>query len=319
MKNFLLGFLAGLLVGIVSICGFLLYMGYLAKKNKPSASSELPSKRIKNESELADFLTRQPYEIGFFAKDLANGKTLERYADRQVCLASMVKIFCLTELYRQKHETGLDLNQKIDVPSVGRISLADAADLMIGQSHNEATQALAEFLGRDKVNRLPAGLGLKSLSDNILPDEATIRQTLDRRIFGERCAPAGLPMHGTARSLAQYYEQLLGKQVVSKAVSEELIAFFAKHPKPCTTQYAGKYAFAGKGGNILWTRPPKHYSMMGVSLFITKPTGERIVLCVWGEWFPANLPPDQQAEILKFVTDSIISILENPAQPEAQP
>jgi len=64
------------------------------------------------------------------------------------------------------------------------------------------------------------------------------------------------------------------------------IGFFTNHPKPFSLHYAGTYQFAGKGGNLLWTRPPKHYSMMGWALYVTKPSGEHIVLCVWGEWFP---------------------------------
>ena len=47
---------------------------------------------------------------------------------------------------------------------------------------------------------------------------------------------------------------------------------------------------------------------MGWGLFVTKRAGEDVVLCVWGEWFPDNIPPEQQSEFLKFVTDSVISI-----------
>ena len=84
---------------------------------------------------------------------------------------------------------------------------------------------------------------------------------------------------------------------------------FSKHPKPFSTHYAGQYEFAGKGGNILWTRPPKHYSMMGWGLFVRKPSGDYIVSCVWGEWFPENTPPESQSEFLKYVTDCVISIV----------
>lgn len=308
MKKFVSGLILGVIIGILGAFGVLMHM---APRISEPVGLSLPAKPIQDASELSSFLDGYPYEIGFFAKNLETGNTTERFADRSVCLASIVKVFCLTELYRQKYEGSLDLDQKIDVPKHGHISLMQTADLMIGQSDNAATQALTEFLGRDKVNRIPSLLGLESMDDNILSDEATFRQTLDKRIFGERHAAAGLPWHGTARGMAQYFELLLNKKVVSQSTSEELVAFFSKHPKPFSTHYAGKYNFAGKGGNLLWTRPPRHYSMMGWSLFVTKQHGKHIVLCVWGEWFPENIPPDKQAEFLKFVTDSMIRTLES--------
>jgi hypothetical protein len=308
MKKFASGLIIGVIIGAFGTFGILMHMASRAPK---SLDLSLPSSPIKTAEGLSSFLAEHPYEIGFFAKDLKTGKIAERHADRSVCLASIVKVFCLTELYRQKHAESLDLNQTIDVPKQGEISLMKAADLMIGQSNNEATQSLAKFLGRDNVNRIPSLLGLESLDANILPDEGIFKETLDKRIFGERLAVVNLPQHGTARDMAKYFELLLNREVISEPTSEELIEFFMKHPKPFSTRHAGKYNFAGKGGNLLWIKSPKHYSMMGWSLFLTKQTGEHIVLCVWGEWFPKNMPPDQQSEFLKFVTDSIIEIVES--------
>ncbi len=316
MKKFLAGLVLGLVVGSIlgvvgTVCWLVAKAHRLDQNRKPTVELTLPENPIGTPEGLATFLDSFPYEVGFFAKDLQTGKTTERFADRSVCLASIVKVFCLTELYRQKHEESLDLSKKIDVPQHGNISLSDAADLMIGQSDNAATQALTEFLGRDKINRVPSLLGLESMSDSILPSEAVFRETLDKRIFGERHAAAGLPQHGTAKGMANYLELLLNKKVISESVSKELIEFFTKHPMPFSNHYAGKYNFAGKGGHIHWTRPPKHYSMMGWSLFVTKPAGAHIFLCVWGEWFPENMSPEKQSEFLKFVTDSVIGILES--------
>ena len=314
MKKFAIGLAVGVIIGFVA--GTMLGVRWLiasARKmsQKPPIELILPNDPIRTPEELSKFLDNQPYEIGFFAKNLNTGRTVERSADRSVCLASIVKVFCLTELYRQKHEGSLDLSKKIDVPNHGNLSLSDVADLMIGQSDNAATQALTEFLGRDNVNHIPVLLGLKHMSDNILPDEGTFRQTLDVRISGGRNAAIGLPQHGTARDMAGYFELLLNKKIISEVVSEDLLDFFAKHPKPFSTHYANTYNFAGKGGNLLWTCPPKHYSMMGWSLLVTKPDNEHIVLCVWGEWFPQNMPPEKQSDFLKFVTDSALRILES--------
>jgi len=307
MKKFVFGFVAGLIIGALGTVGLGIYIGTRASKATGLSLSDEP---IATMEALSSFLDKHPYEVGFFAREMKTGKIAERSADRSVCLASIVKLFCLTELYRQKHEESLDLNQRLEVPKHGSITLLDAANLMIGRSDNAATQSLAEFLGREAVNRIPGRLGLEGMSDGILPSEATLRQTLDKRVFGKRHAEPGLPMHGTSRGMASYFDLLLSKKVFSVAISEDLIEFLNTHPKPFSTHYAGKYNFAGKGGNLLWTRPPKHYSMMGWSLFLTKQPGEHIVLCVWGEWFPENIPPEKQSEFLKFVTDSVIRILE---------
>lgn len=316
MKKCLAGLVVGVIVGIVlggvgTIRWLLAKAHRLDRDRKPPVELTLPENPVETTAELTKYLDGLPYEIGFFAKNLTTGITTERFADRSVCLASIVKIFCLTELYRQKEEHELDLNQEIEVAGHGAISLAEAADLMIGRSDNEATQAFTEFLGRERVNRIPSLLGIESMSADILPENGTFRQTLDKRIFGDRIAAARLPQHGTARGMAHYFELLLDGQVISERTSADLIKFFTNHPKPFSSHYAGEYEFAGKGGNLLWTRPPKHYSMMGWSLYVTKPSGDYIVLCVWGEWFPENMPPDLQSEFLKYVTDCVLSILES--------
>lgn len=314
MRQFVAGLAVGIAVGVVvgvavGTVGTLgIWMAFRAKET-PFAGYSLPAEPFAEERLLADFLDEHPWEVGYCAMDLGTGKTAERFADRPVCLASIVKVFCLTELYRQQHEAGLDPGHVIEVPKHGAITLEAAADLMIGQSDNDATQALAEFLGRENVNRVPSLLGIDAMSADILSEEGTIHQTLDKRIFGERVAPAGLPQHGTARGIARYFELLFRGEIISPAVNEDLVGFFLKHPKPFSLHYAGQFDFAGKGGNILWTRPPKHYAMMGWGLFVTNSSGERIVLCVWGEWFPEAMPPEQQSEFLKFVTDSLITIV----------
>ena len=307
MKRFAIGLVVGIFVGAAGMVGVVLMM---VVRTPGPVELALPEKPFRDAQELASFLDERPHEIGFFAKHLNTGKTIERHSDRSVCLASIVKVFCLTELYRQKHEQGLDLEQEIHVPKHGSMSLAQAADLMIGQSDNEATQALTKFLGRENVSRTPALLHIDSMSADILPDEDTFREVLDKRILGDRIAAADLPQHGTARGMAKYFDLLLSRKVVSEEVSEDLIRFFLGHPKPFSRHYAEQYDFAGKGGNLLWTRPPRHYSMMGWGLFVEAQGGDYIALCVWGEWFPENMPPEQQSELLKYVTDCVITIVE---------
>lgn len=316
MTKFIAGLIVGLIAGSIagSIAGF--FVGgvgaayvfvTMTPQQKAPVELEFPDKPIKSAEELASFLEKHPYEVGYFAKNLATGKTTDRFGERPVCLASIVKIFCLTELYRQVHQNDLDLMQEITVPKRGPVTLQEAADLMIGQSDNAATDALADFLGHDNINRIPALLGIDSLSAEILPEDGVLQNVLDKRIFGKRIAKEGLPQHGTAKGIAEYFELLINRQVITEEVSDQIIEFFTRHPKPFSIHYAKEYTFAGKGGNILWTRPPKHYSMTGWGLFVQDKSGEYTVLCVWGEWFPENMPPPMQSEFLKYVTDCVIS------------
>lgn len=308
MKIFLAGLILGIVIGALATVGVLVMIA--GRADRPFKLA-LPEEPAQSEGQLASFLDQHTFEVGFFAKNLATGKTVERFADRSVCLASIVKIFCLTELYRRKYETGLELTHIIDVPERGPMSLSRAADLMIGQGNNAATNALAEFLGYDKVNSIPARLGLDSMSPEILPADGVLRRTLERRIFGERVAPPGLPQHGTAAGVAEFFERLINGQVISQEVSAAVVDFLSDHPKPFSLHYAGKYDFAGKGGNILWVRPSKHYAMMVWGLFVRNSSGDCIVLCVWGEWFPKNMPPESQSQFLRYVTDCVISIVEH--------
>lgn len=281
---------------------------------------------FRTEASLNRYLDECGYEVGFSATRLDRGRAIERYADREVCLASMVKVFCLTELFRRA-EDGLDLDTTtVAVPGHGELSLRKAADLMIGVSDNPATHALADYLGRERVNAIPSLLGIEGLAAEVLPMESRLHDVLDQRIAGDREAEPGLAQHGTARAMATFYERLHARQVISPAVSRELLAFFARHPKTFSHDYREVFRFGGKGGNILWTRPPRHYSMMGWALLLTDPerqpaglgaplaVGQRgpLALCVWGEWFPADMPPEEQQAFLATVTDSVIAILEAP-------
>ena len=305
MKKLMIGVAIGIfLSAVIAICVVIVYV---IRKDK--CATRISETSLATIDDLNRFLNDQPYEIGFFAKNLSTGKTVDRFGDRYVCLASIVKIFCLTELYRQKHDKTLDINQKIEVPNHGSISLEKAADLMIGQSDNAATYALASLLGYENINCIPTLLNIDSLSKEVLPKNEVFREVLDKRLFGKRIASEGLPQHGSARAIAEYFELLINKKVFSEAISTDLIGFFSKHPKPFSKHYIGQYSFAGKGGNLLWTRPPKHYSMIGWGLFLKKPPEDYIVLCVWGEWFPENMPPEKQSEFLKYVTDCVISII----------
>lgn len=283
-----------------------------------------PDSPFHSESALNRFLDACGYEVGFFATHLEQGRSIERHADRQVCLASMAKVFCLTELFRRA-EDGLDLDSTmLDVPGLGTVSLREAAGVVVSASDHSATQALAAFLGRDRVNALPEALGLDGFSANVIPDEQQLHEMLDQRLAGNRKADPALPMHGTARAMARFYEMLYAHQVTSPQVSRNLLTFFEQHDEPFSHTFRRSHDFGGQGGSVLWTRLPQHYSAMGWGLLLTSPHGQparaqaarsnprqqgSVALCVWGEWFPEEMSAEEQQDFLAKVTDSLLAIL----------
>jgi hypothetical protein len=96
--------------------------------------------------------------------------------------------------------------------------------------------------------------------------------------------------------MARYYELLLNGQVFSKAISTDLRRFFSHYPKPFGTICAQRYAMAGKGGSVVWTRPPKHYAMMGWSLGPV--TGKLITELISGQ--PTSLALDALSPERRF-------------------
>jgi hypothetical protein len=267
-------------------------------------------------------------EVGYYAVQLESQREIAREADRPVCLGGMTKVFCLTELFRQA-EAGLDLDTtQLLVPGHGRVSLRQAAKLMIVGRDNAAADALVNVLGREQVNALPASLGIQGLSDTPLPEKAGLHAALDSRL--DRTAPAdvGLAAHGTARGMAAFYEQLFAEEVVSKRVSRQLLDALSQHATSFSDDWRDAFTFSGQEGSILWTRPPHHYGMMGWALLLTasqdaggelrSQTRRPISVCVWGEWFPASMSAQQQRALLTRVTDSLIAIMEAPQRAAKQ-
>ena len=130
--------------------------------------------------------------MGFFGKNFTTGKTVEYRPDQPACLASIVKIFVLLEVMRQADQGTLDLSESITIQrkeSEESCTISAAIDKMIGISDNDATEALANRVGYDRVNALPQELGIDGLSHNILPKPGILPKVLDKRIFSLRLCP----------------------------------------------------------------------------------------------------------------------------------
>ncbi|WP_408649054.1 serine hydrolase [Streptomyces poriticola] len=110
------------------------------------------------------------------ARDLDSGAQIDAGADQPVCTASVHKLCVLVTLHAQAAAGLLDLTEQLEVPpSAGRtpgptglsamldpvrLSLRDAAFLMMSVSDNTAGDLLLRRVGRDAVNRTTARLGL---------------------------------------------------------------------------------------------------------------------------------------------------------------
>ncbi|MHC4176575.1 MAG: serine hydrolase [Planctomycetota bacterium] len=265
-----------------------------------------------------------PAEVGFYGKNLVTGKTVAYRPDQPACLASIVKIFVLLEVICQADQGKLDLSKSIVIKREGeqeKCTISAAIDKMIGISDNEATGALATLVGYDRVNALPQKLGIKGLSDQILP-EPGLDNVLDKRVFGKKILPesALLPQHGTARGIVRYFELLHENKLISENVSRQVLEVFDRNPKcfaPRATPNDCKSG--GKGGSLVWIRPFfTPYNMVGWAILIRN---QRVALayCLWYEWFPNDMSDEDQWRWASGLSDCIVNVLLLPATTPPSP
>ncbi|MEU4049542.1 serine hydrolase [Streptomyces olivaceus] len=109
------------------------------------------------------------------AVDIDSGAQTGTGADQPVCTASVHKVCVLVTLHELAAAGALDLTEQVECPPAGRtpgptglaamldpvrLSLRDAAFLMMSVSDNTAADLLLRRVGRDAVNRTTARLGL---------------------------------------------------------------------------------------------------------------------------------------------------------------
>ena len=126
-------------------------------------------------------IDRVPGTFGIAVKVLQNGTTFFHNERMLYPSASTIKLYILIELFNQIRTSKHALNELIDIPtkgpegvwgeassgvlkeleSVKRISLKDAATLMIIVSDNVAANLLLDLLGIDRIQDTIQALGLK--------------------------------------------------------------------------------------------------------------------------------------------------------------
>ena len=260
-----------------------------------------------------------PAEVGFYGKNLVTGKTVAYRPDQPACLASIVKIFVLLEVIRQADQGKLDLSESIVIKREREqetCTISAAIDKMIGVSDNEATGALAALVGYDRINALPQKLGIKGLSDQILPEPGILEKVLDKRVFGKKALPesALLPQHGTARGIVRYLELLHQNKLINQRISREVLQVFDRNPK-CFAPRAAPIdcQSGGKGGSIVWIRPFfTPYNMVGWGILIRNQRAA-LAFCVWFEWFPNAMSDEDQWRWASGLSDCIVNVLLLPA------
>jgi beta-lactamase class A len=261
--------------------------------------------------ELLALVKRCPAEVGFFGVDLAAGKTIEYRPDQPACMASIVKLFTLLEVMSQIRAGRFNPTDKIRVENRA-MSIDDALNYMIGLSDNAATNALTARVGYDRVNALPAELGMAGVSDRILPEPGVLDDVLDRRVTGPKVLPADdklLPQHATARGMVKYFELLHKGELKSPELSADVLAVLDRWPRGFVPGAPADLPVVGKGGSIAWRRighPP--YDMAGWDIYLRN-GDTAVALCMWTEWFPDRMPQELKDKWCYAISDGIASVL----------
>jgi len=162
--------------------------------------------------------------LGIAIEDLSNGHTLLRNADETFPTASTIKIAILAELYRQAQQGKLKLTDIYTLepsdlvggsgianaltPGTTKLTLRDAAALMISVSDNSMTNVLIDRVGLDSVNALLGSLNLT-------------RTRLRRKMMDIRAAAEGRENVATPRELMLLLEALYRGKVLDKQFTED--------------------------------------------------------------------------------------------------
>ena len=270
---------------------------------------------IETSQELVTLSKSCPAEVGFYGVNFTSGKTIEYRSDQPACMASIVKIFVLSEVMRQANGGDLSLSESIVIERGAEketCSISDAIDKMIGISDNEATEALAKRVGYKNVNALAKELSIEGISKDILPEPGILDKVLDKRVYKLRVVPKTElpPQHGTAKGIIQYFKLLHEKKLFTESVSRKVLEAMERNPKyfaPRAT--SGEYKSVGKGGGLSWKRPFKpEYNMTGWGIYIYD-KNEAIAFCLWFEWFPEGMEQQEQSEWTSGLSDCIVNLL----------
>ncbi|MCR2816399.1 serine hydrolase [Microbacterium jiangjiandongii] len=159
-----------------------------------------------------------------------DGSVLAEHAPDEMCeTASVGKVFLLIEVARRIEAGDVDPDRRIDIPAEHvvadsgllyrmrdpRLSVHDAALLVGAVSDNLATNALLALCGLDAVRAVAPALGYGSTS---LHDYIRNERTPDL---------PWTPSYGTGAELADLMHRLAAGEVISPAVSDQVMTWLA--------------------------------------------------------------------------------------------
>lgn len=281
----------------------------------PQEFDKVEYQLVKTKAELFELVKKCPAQVGFYGINLSTGKTVEYQPDKPACLASIVKIFVLLEIMCQNDKGLVDLSKQIEYQKGDKkitSTISEALDKMIGQSDNEATNALAGLAGYDNINALPKKLGISGLSEKVLPEPGVLGGILDKRVFSKPDLSEGdlLGQHGTARAITKYFQLLYENKLISHKITQKVMEVFQRNPKNFAASGTDiDFKGLGKGGSLGWKRPPfPEYNMVGWGMLIKNET-TAAAFCIWYEWFPEVMEEKQRSVWRHSISDSVVSVL----------
>lgn len=190
-------------------------------------------------AELTPLLEKHEGEVAVMLKHLPSGEVFEYRAEQVQSTASLCKLPLLMAMYQAADEgkvsldTMIELTEEDKVPGSGiltthfspglKLSLRDAARLMIAYSDNTATNLVVDQVGLEPTRQLMQSLGC---------GETQIHSKVYRRdttIDLPRSQKYGLGST-SPREMVKLLELLHAKEFVSEKVSSEIL----KHMEACT-------------------------------------------------------------------------------------
>jgi len=168
--------------------------------------------------------------VGFWLKDLTDGWSWGRNADRVFPTASSIKLAILAEMGRQVEAGQLPLDQRIRLQAKDRVggsgilqymgdgsvelSLADLSVFMIQMSDNTATNVLIDKVGMAEVNSFMDRIGLPNTR-------------LRRKMIRPSDQAAGRENVSTPRELGRLVEMFHAGTLASAEGSKEMLELLA--------------------------------------------------------------------------------------------
>jgi beta-lactamase class A len=222
------------------------------------------------QSELEQIRSRFPGDMSIYMKNLATGDEIALDADKTFETFSVIKLAIAAELMHQVEEAKLALTDRIPLTAANERlpsgvlyamdpglspTLKDLLTLMIIISDNEATDVLAERVGRENITGYMHSLGLPNTSieyadldwdrkwlGTLDPSfshasgDQTVRFPFDRyreeqvrEVFGQTIYDAGIYFgHSTTREIGQLLEMMARGKLVSKNASDLILGTMEK-------------------------------------------------------------------------------------------